>query len=257
MVPAAPRQLLEAANAPSQKNKGSPWHPPLYCSVRADTDPLPAQSLWQRAHTALGVIGMVPMGKRCEKRHRYHLLWALEQVCDHSPCPSFSPCPSQPVGEFHLFLCLFACVPPPLSESPAPVLVIKQGLFPQGVLNLEQFWEVSGFSMHNLQQSLGAFFMLLFFVLRETFGEVLIAWGLPQFFAFVQAKEYWWGGAEILTAPSGLKIFHRKLLSSGRWKQIPFILHKCTQREERKSLFRCANIIPLDSGSVLVELALS
>lgn len=70
------------------------------------------------------------------------------------------------------------------------MLVIKQGLFPQGVLNLEQFWEVSGFSMHNLQQSLGAFFMLLFFVLRETFGEVLIAWGLPQFFAFVQAKEY-------------------------------------------------------------------
>lgn len=113
--------------------------------------------------------GHGPMGKRCERRRRYRLPCALEQVCGCSPCPCFSPSPSQPVGEFpqyHISSCVFfACVPPPLLESPAPVLVIKQGPFRQGILNLEQFWEVSGFSIHNLPQSLGGFFMLLVFVL--------------------------------------------------------------------------------------------
>lgn len=60
------------------------------------------------------------------------------------------------------------------------MLALNQGLFPQGILILEQFWEVFGFSIHNLQQSLGgggedfcAFGVC--FILRETFGEVLIA----------------------------------------------------------------------------------
>lgn len=68
---------------------------------------------------------------------------AAEQLCHHFHVPALlPPLGSLRVNSLHATpSCGLCVVPPPPLESRVPVLVIKQGPVPPGILNLEQFWE--------------------------------------------------------------------------------------------------------------------